>query len=177
MRRSMCHYFLFFFLMIRRPPRSTRTDTLFPYTTLFRSQFLHRLGVVGEDDAVRAVALERGHRGLEHLGAAPGLGAQQVVAAQRVGHVDRENHRVLERGRAALVARPHQVVDDADDADRIVAPAVERLADGVLPGEQLVGHAAGDDDRWDLDRSEEHTSELQSLMRISYAVFCLNKKK
>src|SRR3546814_15514807 len=79
-------YVFFFFLMIRRPPRSTRTDTLFPYTTLFRS--------------VRGAHPRPGPRG-------PG-------------------------GRSAL------------------------------------RHVAG--------RSEEHTSELQSLMRISYAVFCLKKK-
>src|SRR3546814_3367488 len=89
---------LFFFLMIRRPPRSTRTDTLFPYTTLFRSTHgstaLQRRGVP---------RLER-HRGEEP-----------------------RRHR-----RAGLRQR-----------DR---------------------------------RSEEHTSELQSLMRISYAVFCLKKK-
>src|SRR3546814_1741353 len=89
--------------MIRRPPRSTRTDTLFPYTTLFRS---------------------------------------------------------LERRRAifALLARP--VVDDAgaDDPAKTVVERTRqaRFADGL--------------------RSEEHTSELQSLMRISYAVFCLKKK-
>src|SRR3546814_9142634 len=78
----------FFFLMIRRPPRSTRTDTLFPYTTLFRS-------------------------------------ADQLL--------------------------PGQLGDRSAVAD---------------PGEADRGR-----------RSEEHTSELQSLMRISYAVFCLKKKK
>src|SRR3546814_16623249 len=82
-------FFLLFFLMIRRPPRSTRTDTLFPYTTLFRSTSL-RLGLVPDDFAA------------------------------------------IRRGPEA----PH----------------------------------------WS-PRSEEHTSELQSLMRISYAVFCLKKKK
>src|SRR3546814_7880899 len=77
---------MFFFLMIRRPPRSTRTDTLFPYTTLFRSAFPR---------------------------------AQEVKAAE-------------------ILCQLHRLVDH---------------------------------------RSEEHTSELQSLMRISYAVFCLKKKK
>src|SRR3546814_11663637 len=80
-------YFLFFFLMIRRPPRSTRTDTLFPYTTLFRSPFT-------------------------------GWRCQALIAV---------------RMRKRLAPR--------------------------------------------FGRSEEHTSELQSLMRISYAVFCLKKKK
>src|SRR3546814_3348784 len=101
------NYFSFFFLMIRRPPRSTRTDTLFPYTTLFRS-----------------LRLLEGHD---------------------VGIEFREN--------------PH-------DAQR-VSPAVRADA--------FVDVVARDPDRpW---RSEEHTSELQSLMRISYAVFCLKKKK
>src|SRR3546814_14762061 len=100
-----------FFLMIRRPPRSTRTDTLFPYTTLFRS-------------ARPAPA------GPRH----PGCGLQLV------------------RGRQAHAAH-HQV-----------QPAFA----GPSPGPAGPDHRAG--------RSEEHTSELQSLMRISYAVFCLKKK-
>src|SRR3546814_16940755 len=85
----------FFFLMIRRPPRSTRTDTLFPYTTLFRSPALNE----------------------------------------------------------------RQWADLARQADVIV----------VLGGGRELA-----DPGW--GRSEEHTSELQSLMRISYAVFCLKKK-
>src|SRR3546814_18643311 len=93
---------LFFFLIIRRPPRSTRTDTLLPYTTLFRS-------------------------------------------APR-----------FERGRAV-----------AQNLKR------NRLAAGHLGHAGLVG-ARGADGKF---RSEEHTSELQSLMRISYAVFCLKKQK
>src|SRR3546814_4332539 len=89
--------------MIRRPPRSTRTDTLFPYTTLFRS--------------ARKV----------------------VIAEQHVG----------------------------------------ALAVAVGRGQRLQCRAIGDDPRGNaaiVGRSEEHTSELQSLMRISYAVFCLKKK-
>src|SRR3546814_12730639 len=86
---------LFFFLIIRRPPRSTRTDTLFPYTTLFRSG----LGL--------GLDLDLGHGDVEF-----GLLALEVFCRVIVG-----------------------------------------------------------------ERSEEHTSELQSLMRISYAVFCLKKKK
>src|SRR3546814_1936060 len=89
--------------MIRRPPRSTRTDTLFPYTTLFRSQ--------GRSRAVHAMAAR--------------------VAAACGGAV-------ADRSRSRFVG---------------AIQALER------------------------DRSEEHTSELQSLMRISYAVFCLKKKK
>src|SRR3546814_3921595 len=87
--------FLLFFLMIRRPPRSTRTDTLFPYTTLFRSHLLRAAG-----------------------------------------------HRTALAGNIGL-------------------PLLE-VVDPPRPPDY---------------RSEEHTSELQSLMRISYAVFCLKKKK
>src|SRR3546814_20631075 len=88
---------VFFFLMLRRPPRSTRTDTLFPYTTLFRS--------AGGDRT-------------------------RVPPPRRAAGVRQHRRRRRQRVRAAL---PRQ-------------------------------------------RSEEHTSELQSLMRISYAVFCLKKK-
>src|SRR3546814_2297265 len=96
--------------MIRRPPRSTRTDTLFPYTTLFRS------------------ARRR--------------------AAQQVQEV---------RGDRVVIG--HDV--DAAAIAGEVPPVKQHRAEA--------GH--------ELVRSEEHTSELQSLMRISYAVFCLKKKK
>src|SRR3546814_17530653 len=88
------HPLFFFFLMILRPPRSTRTDTLFPYTTLFRS--------IGQFQSRRLARIEFQH-----------------IARGRIAGI-----------RRATVAQ----------------------------------------------RSEEHTSELQSLMRISYAVFCLKKK-
>src|SRR3546814_3113814 len=94
--------------MIRRPPRSTRTDTLFPYTTLFRS-------------------LIRGH-------------ARALAAAGREG-----KYCVGARGAQSGFGRGHFPVS---------SPRIKSAL-----------------------RSEEHTSELQSLMRISYAVFCLKKKK
>src|SRR3546814_3433368 len=107
--------------MIRRPPRSTRTDTLFPYTTLFRSKAGVRIGAPANGDVHRPC--EGGeHRGLK----------------QRIVH--------LAIGRERENARRR------------------RPDDGRPPS----GHAP--------TRSEEHTSELQSLMRISYAVFCLKKK-
>src|SRR3546814_7428247 len=103
--------------MIRRPPRSTRTDTLFPYTTLFRSGEQARLGVSA--DAVPG--------GGRPAGNGPGqLRDQQTYGGD------------------------HGALEHADAGDR--------------------GGIRRD------DRSEEHTSELQSLMRISYAVFCLKKK-
>src|SRR3546814_3278854 len=137
-------FFLFFFLMIRRPPRSTRTDTLFPYTTLFRSQgveiirpCLHHLLALGQ--VCRAV-----------VGAAVRIAdrVRQLV----LDEVGSEAENLVEDcpgHRAEAVAR-HGVAVEAH-------PAQSRV-DGVL-------------------RSEEHTSELQSLMRISYAVFCLTKKR
>src|SRR3546814_10489064 len=103
--------------MIRRPPRSTRTDTLFPYTTLFRSfcDREWRCSLVAIDNRVRSA----------------------LIAPMRFGASTRSNclyhrqtKRPFERSQVPLEAR-----------------------------------------------SEEHTSELQSLMRISYAVFCLKKKK
>src|SRR3546814_8546682 len=112
--------------MKRRPPRSTRTDTLFPYTTLFRS------GVGAADHAVR-IAL----RDIEDLARA---------RLRQVG--ERREHAVIRLiGRDFCILRPSAI--------------------GI--GIEIV---AGLD-----DRSEEHKSELQSIMRNSYAVFCLKKKK
>src|SRR3546814_4505604 len=97
--------------MIRRPPRSTRTDTLFPYTTLFRS-------------AARGLPRLPAHRPPARSRRPP---PASIRASSELPHRDPQHHR---RGRE-------------------IEPV----------------------------RSEEHTSELQSLMRISYAVFCLKKKK
>src|SRR3546814_4694425 len=108
--------------MIRRPPRSTRTDTLFPYTTLFRSK--------RGDGRSAPAALRRG-------AAARGMAPQ------------RDRNRAVER-----VPRTTRI--DQYPPDPV----------GDLALAQIVAR-----------RSEEHTSELQSLMRISYAVFCLKKKK
>src|SRR3546814_12386593 len=109
--------------MIRRPPRSTRTDTLFPYTTLFRS------------------------------------------------HADGEH-----------VVRPDQETDHADGNHRIDHAKVAEHRLSAEGGSNLADHAKARNDHYidfgmsekpeQVLRSEEHTSELQSLMRISYAVFC-----
>src|SRR3546814_1512691 len=108
--------------MIRRPPRSTRTDTLFPYTTLFRSG--GDQGEAGSDQRTEG----------EHED------QQGDAQSDQLGGAARHLHR-LHAGAVGL------------DGETGVAGRVH----GVL-------------------RSEEHTSELQSLMRISYAVFCLKKK-
>src|SRR3546814_10051696 len=112
-----------FFLMIRRPPRSTRTDTLFPYTTLFRSACHHLLHAVGDD-------LLAGSQSFE----------DHPFVALHFAQPDRARH-----GVALFI----------DNENRSAG----------------IGHL-----HRDLRRSEEHTSELQSLMRNSYAVFCLKKK-
>src|SRR3546814_1594302 len=126
---------MFFFLMIRRPPRSTRTDTLFPYTTLFRSQQADRIPRGGE----RHIADQQDRSGLRH----------QM----------REGDQHMPR--------------DVDDRH------LEGVAHFFLELEEgrAVGHHRLMDRRLGRQRSEEHTSELQSLMRTSYAVFCVKKKK
>src|SRR3546814_1432150 len=130
-------YMYFFFLMIRRPPRSTRTDTLFPYTTLFRSQRGSARrpsgrGSLGPD--ARAIPEE------------PGRALHAAPARRAGGH--REGRCISRFGRCLLHHGP-------------IAAGRRRPAGSCAPD----------------GRSEEHTSELQSLMRISYAVFCLKKKK
>src|SRR3546814_3479036 len=122
--------------MIRRPPRSTRTDTLFPYTTLFRS---------GSD----AADAEGRHGGTRRRR------PRAAVDRRRAGH---------RRGRA-----PH--AGTAQGAHGARGDADPRGAAAERHGARLFRRARGL-----RDRSEEHTSELQSLMRNSYAVFCLKKK-
>src|SRR3546814_8628272 len=118
--------------MIRRPPRSTRTDTLVPYTTLFRSP--------------RSVAI-------------PGILVDAVVTVPQQMQTYRGNFDPSLVGYAGNYQRP---LASSDPVKRIIARrAARELRDGTSPN---------------FGRSEEHTSELQSLMRNSYAVFCLKKK-
>src|SRR3546814_17690854 len=120
-------FLFFFFLMIRRPPRSTRTDTLFPYTTLFRSEIPYIFGTLG-------------------------------YFASLAGPVDDEDRRFGEGVSACWVAFAKNGVPDC-----ALVPDWPRYQ----PTDDRLAHLA---------RSEEHTSEIQSLMRISYAVFGLQKK-
>src|SRR3546814_1159501 len=113
--------------MIRRPPRSKRTDTLFPYTTLFRSLRQNPVGKVRCDVVARDP-----RRGL----------LSQRLGSLRLGDEAGFDHGLQHQARALVGAF--------------------RIARRVEPRGR---------------RSEEHTSELQSLMRISYAVFCLKKKR
>src|SRR3546814_1334542 len=122
--------------MIRRPPRSTRTDTLFPYTTLFRSAALADAAIRGHQQGAR-IGVGDAYAGLQRAGkegVEGGIGSRVGIGGFRKDHAE------LRR-------------------DRVDQPLLEPRVVGV-------GQA----------RSEEHTSELQSLMRISYAVFCLKKK-
>src|SRR3546814_3172438 len=121
--------------MIRRPPRSTRTDTLFPYTTLFRSQIVQGADFSVED---RFGALAR---------------PDFMNTGDRAG-----GHPCP--GWNSYAARPQDVDQEQRRAEGTVEHRLHRRgADGFA-----------------VDRSEEHTSELQSLMRTSYAVFCLKQK-
>src|SRR3546814_5611209 len=130
--------------MIRRTPRSTRTDTLFPYTTLFRSQ---------EEVAQRLQVGEP----LDYLGH---VGDREHESGEQHGREVEE-----ERAHHRLLLRLAHSRDQESNAER--GHQVERR------GEEQQQKAAVD--RHAEPRSEEHTSELQSLMRISYAVFCLKK--
>src|SRR3546814_2730299 len=114
--------------MIRRPPRSTRTDTLFPYTTLFRSGLCGGAGDAGGIEARRVAPDDAADR------QAPALQAFAEAAGDRL----------------------HRVAESAKGQQRAGEDAFDEPAEG--------------------SRSEEHTSELQSLMRTSYAVLCLKKK-
>src|SRR3546814_2347287 len=140
--------------MIRRPPRSTRPDTLFPYTTLFRSFLVH----VVVDARQRA----------QHL---PPPAVEPDIGADRVHHVDRQRLLEFPRPRFERIWLRRQRAHRAqiDHVARKLA-----LVSVLEIGRDL--HVLAAPDRADI-RSEEHTSELQSLMRISYAVFCLKKKK
>src|SRR3546814_1305241 len=145
--------------MIRRPPRSTRTDTLFPYTTLFRSDRQITLAEQAEQRRIGAkldqpVGVELGIAA--HL-AALVIGDQQADDAIFRLRLERElPPRILER-RAEQRRQHERGGKQPFDLRRI-----------GMGGEDVVEHRP---QPHDPPRSEEHTSELQSLMRISYAVF------
>src|SRR3546814_7380823 len=125
-----CVYYIFF-LMIRRPPRSTRTDTLFPYTTLFRARQREQIGSAGAHPMASRC---RHHRRVRCL-------LPAAVGRRRRGRQGALHGVLRQRGARIHPCRPGQ-------------PAKTEAA-----------------------RSELHTSELQSLMRISYAFFFFTKNK
>src|SRR3546814_12061409 len=129
--------FFFFFLMTRPPPRSTLTDTLFPYTTLFRSIFV----TWNEKPILSSLSSRR-------------------ALTQPFERTLRSDLRISPRLRMSM--------------DRLLS--VGRLfgGDGEIVGHRLA-QSGFENVEAARERSEEHTSELQSLMRISYAVFCLKK--
>src|SRR3546814_4836116 len=138
--------------MIRRPPRSTRTDTLFPYTTLFRS--------------------------------APLAGFREVIVGGQTLYVSNDGRYMLQGSlydmdakrdlsEASLAGLRRELLKTIPVSDRIVfAPKDPRYTVAVFTDVEC-----GFCRKLHSQRSEEHTSELQSLMRISYAVFCSNKTK
>src|SRR3546814_3048422 len=117
--------------MIRRPPRSTRTDTLFPYTTLFRSDI-----------------------GMRH-----DITARDPMPSHDTVHQRDQRSDLFFRERPVTPFMSRIDYFDAD-AGAVHVGYAPPIGQPGMPGA----------------RSEEHTSELQSLMRISYAVFCLKKK-
>src|SRR3546814_3183611 len=128
--------------MLRRPPRSTRTDTLFPYTTLFRSI---RKPL---DRQMRIISIDH-----------PNRGSRSMLAVQPHAHdPSHSTHHTAER--------PPAIETVEIDSIRLLKGQRELL---IRHGNECyrLRHTRND------KRSEEHTSELQSLMRTSYAVFCL----
>src|SRR3546814_6200775 len=138
--------------MIRRPPRSNRTDTPFPYTAPFRS-----------GNACRQIAV----------------------------HAATAHNQIVHRSRRRVVRQRQQLGAELTQQTATIGNhAGKGIQALVVPTQQHVLRAADDGIGMDVDvialadaieqtntRSEEHTSELQSLMRITYAVFCLKKKK
>src|SRR3546814_8621061 len=160
--------------MIRRPPRSTRTDTLFPYTTLFRSH-----AFTGHPGKVAGVAVAPGGRlaasagwdGTVRLWDLVGL-QQRFVLDEHDGNVNAvafsHDGRHLLTGSYDSTIRYFELPPDGS------RPRLAGIMEGHEFGVNALAFLPGD--RQAVSRSEDHTSALQSLMRISYAVFCLNQK-
>src|SRR3546814_9103915 len=191
---QMLFLFVFFFLMIRRPPRSTRTDTLFPYTTLFRSDEFaigaHQRGpgiqrladILARQAAEIDVDVHFQHRIARFVAIGAG---EALFAVPFVEPLERHLPGIAETH--VILQRPAVVPAGAVHEDDKEGHAVEIALD-IGIGVRFRAQCGGGPQRLDYGpdlfrvggvdqfRSEEHTSELQSLMRISYAVFCLTKK-
>src|SRR3546814_5406878 len=135
--------------MLRRPPRSTRPDTLFPYTTLFRSPLRHVFHRRGQGLPRRPRIASTSGRGAAGRRAAGAIQRERFAMTQNPpdGSVLDALYAVIESRRGAD--------PDSSHTARLFHRGLDKIA----------------------QRSEEHTSELQSLMRNSYAVLCLKKKK
>src|SRR3546814_4620754 len=154
--------------MIRRPPRSTRTDTLFPYTTLFRSAVVEACRAGG----FRSVNIDLIY-GLPKQNPEGFARTLDTVLEMRPDRLAVYGYAHLPQMFKAQRQIQSEDLPSAQAKLGLLQLAIEKL---TAAGYAYIGmdHFALPDD--DL-RSEEHTSELQSLMRISYAVFCLKKKK
>src|SRR3546814_4640693 len=166
-----CCFFFFFFLMIRRPPWSTRTDTLFPYTTLFRSLQAAGVAEVGACFQEHALAARVHQVALDRIDRDRLAVAVVVQAFLRIRHAADEIERALAGSEQVGAAVAGAVVLAGQGSAGADADLVETRAVGAW---RALGDDVDDAARCaQALRSEEHTSELQSLMRISYAVFCL----
>src|SRR6187399_591688 len=186
---------LFFFLMIRRPPRSTQQRTLFPYTTLFRS--LGRCAQ-GGDDLIAGLGRAQAQRSEEHTSELQSL----AVISYAVFCLKKKNQKImLVEVDIRLASLPDRTVaptpsartalltsffffNDPATTDIYTTANTLSLHDALpISKPTPTGNPASTltavmTDQVDVGwRSEEHTSELQSLAVISYAVFCLEKKK
>src|SRR3546814_1129663 len=142
---------MLFFLMIRRPPRYTRTDTLFPYTTLFRSRSTKSFFKRDDDTPLQLIELHTDQT------------AKQFSEELQFSGKAFDNRLTWLVGLFYL----NEKVNFDNPA------CFSFVCTGVSTRLQTNSYAAFAQGTY---RSEEHTSELQSLMRISYAVFCLKKK-
>src|SRR3546814_7111644 len=144
--------------MIRRPPRSTRTDTRFPYTTLFRSGPVLRR-VQARDIPASAIALQ----------SALGRELPTRNLLDILANIEHWTHFTRHFG-------------PISGHEPKIKQATERYLQTIfamgcnLGPNQAARHFVGEVSPHMISRSAEHTSELQSLMRISYAVFCLKKQ-
>src|SRR3546814_4640441 len=190
--------------MIRRPPRSTRTDTLFPYTTLFRSSPAPRRSLKSLEAGLALYPHFRRHISLS----GPVTAAQVQAISEATGLKERQIRTLAARFRVHPVAetlapKPRGPAVGSHRIDPEVRAAIETLIDEIAlkmvppsraeAARQIWGllHADNGDHRFPADlipsektierllaeipRDRKHTSDLQSLMRISYAVFCLKK--
>src|SRR3546814_2319073 len=183
--------------MIRRPPRSTRTYTLFPYTTLFRSYFLDLKGPVMAINTACSSSLVAAHTACQSLrqnecDTAIAAGVNLLVSPEAYIGMTQAGMLSPDGKSHAFDRRANGMVP----GEAVAVVVLKRLSRALADGDPVHAVIRGSGINYDgktngitapsglsqaellrsVYRSEEHTSELQSLMRISYAVFCLKKK-